>query len=209
MTPPGLVPGGISSAAFADLLARAMAIGKAAALLLDPGMEASALAWLQRDLMPRLADRDFAVIVKDRPDIVTSIDADGLHLTDPAELKRLRGKLGDLSIGATSPLGRHEAMIAAELGADYIAFDATVPDVGSGAGMEQALLDGEGLPNRPWYQHLIYAPGINTGYGVKTLPGVREAIEERRWDEANRYVVRTAKVLDAYSARIESARAAL
>ena len=76
-------------------------------------------------------------------------------------------------------------------------------------GMEQALLDGEGLPNRPWYQHLIYAPGMNTGYGVKTLPGVREAIEERRWDEANRYVVRTAKVLDAYSARIERARAAL
>ena len=154
MTPPGLVPGGISSAAFADLLARAMAIGKAAALLLDPGMEASALAWLQRDLMPRLADRDFAVIVKDRPDIVTSIDADGLHLTDPAELKRLRGKLGDLSIGATSPLGRHEAMIAAELGADYIAFDATVPDVGSGAGMEQAL------PLVQWWGEMMTVPSV-------------------------------------------------
>jgi N-acetylated-alpha-linked acidic dipeptidase len=75
--------------------------------------------------------------------------------------------------------------------------------------MEQALLDDKGLPNRPWYRHLIYAPGMNTGYGVKTLPGVREAIEERRWDEANRYAVQTARVLDVYSARIDEARAAL
>ncbi len=76
-------------------------------------------------------------------------------------------------------------------------------------GMEQTLLDARGLPGRPWYQHLVYAPGLYTGYGVKTLPGVREAIEERHWDEANQYIVATAKVLDAYSARIDAARAAL
>ena len=76
-------------------------------------------------------------------------------------------------------------------------------------GMEQSLLDARGLPNRPWYRHFIYAPGMNTGYGVKTLPGVREAIEERRWDEANRYVVLTARVLDVYSARIDQARQVL
>jgi len=73
-------------------------------------------------------------------------------------------------------------------------------------GMEQTLLDAKGLPGRPWYQHLVYAPGLYTGYGVKTLPGVREAIEERRWDEANQYVVATAKVLDGYAARIDAAR---
>ncbi len=76
-------------------------------------------------------------------------------------------------------------------------------------GMEQALLDAKGLPGRPWFQHFVYAPGRNTGYGVKTLPGVREAIEERRWDDATRQVVLTAGVLDAYSARIDQAKAAL
>src|SRR5262249_23253877 len=43
---------------------------------------------------------------------------------------------------------------------------------------ERKLTNAEGLPRRPWYQHLIYAPGFYTGYGAKTLPGVREAIEE-------------------------------
>ena len=76
-------------------------------------------------------------------------------------------------------------------------------------GMEQTLLDAKGLPGRPWFQHLVYAPGLYTGYGVKTLPGVREAIEERRWDEANTYVAATAKVLDGYAARIDAARKAL
>lgn len=49
---------------------------------------------------------------------------------------------------------------------------------------EQQLLVPEGLPRRPWYKHSIYAPGFYTGYGVKTIPGVREAIEQRNWNEA-------------------------
>lgn len=48
--------------------------------------------------------------------------------------------------------------------------------------VEQLLSDDQGLPKRPWFRHQIYAPGFYTGYGVKTLPGVREAIEERDWD---------------------------
>jgi len=52
---------------------------------------------------------------------------------------------------------------------------------------------------------MIYAPGLNTGYGVKTLPGIREAIEERRWDEANQYMGVVARALDAYSERLDSA----
>jgi N-acetylated-alpha-linked acidic dipeptidase len=55
------------------------------------------------------------------------------------------------------------------------------------ARMEQGLTDPDGLPGRGWYKHMIYAPGLLTGYDVKTVPGVREAIEQRRWDEANRY----------------------
>ncbi len=73
------------------------------------------------------------------------------------------------------------------------------------ADLELSLIDPKGLPGRQWYQHMIYAPGLYTGYGVKTLPGIREAIEERRWDEANQYIGVVARVLNAYSARLDSA----
>jgi N-acetylated-alpha-linked acidic dipeptidase len=75
--------------------------------------------------------------------------------------------------------------------------------------IDQSLLDPEGLPGRPWYKNLAYAPGVLTGYGAKTLPGVREAIEGRRWAEAQTYVGKTARVLDAYAARVDAATAAL
>jgi N-acetylated-alpha-linked acidic dipeptidase len=71
--------------------------------------------------------------------------------------------------------------------------------------LEQSLTDAHGLPGRAWYQHMIYAPGFHTGYGVKTLPGIREAIEERRWDEANRYIGVVSRSLSAYSARLDRA----
>jgi N-acetylated-alpha-linked acidic dipeptidase len=51
---------------------------------------------------------------------------------------------------------------------------------------ERALLDPEGLPNRPWYKHEIYAPGFYTGYGVKTIPAVREAVDAKDWGLAQR-----------------------
>lgn len=72
--------------------------------------------------------------------------------------------------------------------------------------IDQLLLDPVGLPDRPWYQHMIYAPGRFTGYGAKTLPGVREAIEERRFKDANDYAIRIGVVLDAYSSRLDTAR---
>ena len=74
--------------------------------------------------------------------------------------------------------------------------------------LEQSLMDPHGLPGREWYQHMIYAPGMYTGYGVKTLPGIREAIEERHWDEANRYVGVVSRALNAYSERMDRAIAA-
>jgi len=74
-------------------------------------------------------------------------------------------------------------------------------------GIEQTLTDERGLPARPWYRHLIYAPGMLTGYGAKTMPGVREAIEGRRWDEANEYVRTTAAALQNYCARLDTATA--
>ncbi len=73
------------------------------------------------------------------------------------------------------------------------------------SGLEAALTDPKGLPGREWYQHMMYAPGLNTGYGVKTLPGIREAIEERHWEEANQYVGVVAHALNAYSDRLAAA----
>jgi N-acetylated-alpha-linked acidic dipeptidase len=71
--------------------------------------------------------------------------------------------------------------------------------------LEQTLTDSHGLPGRDWYQHMLYAPGLYTGYGVKTLPGIREAIEERHWEEANRYIGVVSRALNAYSARLDGA----
>jgi N-acetylated-alpha-linked acidic dipeptidase len=71
--------------------------------------------------------------------------------------------------------------------------------------LEQSLTDSHGLPGREWYQHMLYAPGLYTGYGVKTLPGIREAIEERRWDEANQYIGVVSRAINAYSERLDRA----
>ena len=73
------------------------------------------------------------------------------------------------------------------------------------AASEQRLTTPEGLLRRPWYKHMIYAPGVYSGYDAKTIPGVREAIEQKHWDEANSEIVRVSKVLDYERALIDSA----
>lgn len=73
---------------------------------------------------------------------------------------------------------------------------------------EQSLLDDRGLPSRPWYRHLLYAPGLYTGYGVKTLPGVREAIEQRDWPETDTQIGRAANAVKSLAAQIDRATAA-
>jgi N-acetylated-alpha-linked acidic dipeptidase len=70
---------------------------------------------------------------------------------------------------------------------------------------ERKLTSSEGLPGRPWFQHLIYAPGQYTGYDVKTIPGVREAIEQKRWKEADEQIVRAANALQNEADLVDSA----
>ena len=74
---------------------------------------------------------------------------------------------------------------------------------------ERKLLSEAGLPRRDWFKHQIYAPGFYTGYGVKTLPGVREALEQKYWDEANAQTIIIGKTLNAMAAQIEEAAKAL
>jgi len=64
---------------------------------------------------------------------------------------------------------------------------------------EQQLLNEMGLPRRPWYKHTLYAPGYYTGYGVKTMPGIREAIEQRNWEEAQQQIGVDAKIIVRFS----------
>jgi N-acetylated-alpha-linked acidic dipeptidase len=68
---------------------------------------------------------------------------------------------------------------------------------------ERSLTRAEGLPGRPWYIHQVYAPGQYTGYGVKTLPAVREAIELRQWKSANEYIALAGRLIETCSAEIE------
>jgi N-acetylated-alpha-linked acidic dipeptidase len=70
---------------------------------------------------------------------------------------------------------------------------------------EQKLLSPNGLPRRGWYKHTIYAPGFYTGYGVKTLPGVREAIEQRAWTEAQEQIEIAATALNEYTKQVDAA----
>ena len=68
---------------------------------------------------------------------------------------------------------------------------------------ERKLTSPQGLPRRPWMQHLIYAPGWYTGYDAKTLPGPREAIEERRYSDADEQIARVAQAIQSESAFVE------
>lgn len=70
--------------------------------------------------------------------------------------------------------------------------------------IEQALTLPEGLPNREWFKHQIYAPGFYTGYGVKTIPAVREAIEQKEWENADKNIAKVAALLDNFSELIDS-----
>lgn len=74
---------------------------------------------------------------------------------------------------------------------------------------ERAFGYNEGLPKRDWYKHQIYAPGLDTGYGVKTIPGVREGIDRRNWDETRRMVTVVIGVLDTVAKQVEEATAML
>ena len=69
--------------------------------------------------------------------------------------------------------------------------------------LEKALLSDSGLPRRPWFKHQIYAPGFYTGYGVKTLPGVREAIEQKNFEEAQEQIEKLAKTFITFKSKLD------
>ena len=74
---------------------------------------------------------------------------------------------------------------------------------------ERQFIDANGLPKREWYRHLLYAPGFYTGYAVKTMPGVRESIEQRAFGQVDAEVDKLARALQRETALIDSAASAL
>jgi len=71
--------------------------------------------------------------------------------------------------------------------------------------VERSLINENGLPKRPWFKHQIYAPGFYTGYGVKTLPGIREAIEQRNWKESQENIEIVSKTMKNYTQQVQHA----
>ena len=148
------------------------------------------------------------------------LDAGGYRLAaDPTEVSRPPERESVVPVIDMAALDRASTRLTASASAyDAALASASAAGVGparqasAGAalrGIDTALLEPRGLPGRPWFKKVIYAPGVLTGYGAKTLPGVREALEARRWAEATEYVVITARAIDAYATRIDAARAAL
>ena len=74
---------------------------------------------------------------------------------------------------------------------------------------ERAMVRPEGLPRRPWFKHQFYAPGFYTGYGVKTLPGIREALDQRDWKEFDAQMPILAQTIEALATQIDRATALL
>jgi N-acetylated-alpha-linked acidic dipeptidase len=159
------------------------------------------LAADQREKDRTLADLrregDFALASSPQDPTVAPPDQGITPLVDMLPLENAVDHLKRAASAADAMLGREDSLPAA-----------TQARVNAGlANIDQLLLDPAGLPGRPWFKNLVYAPGTLTGYGAKTLPGVREAIEQRRFDDARTYVVRTAKVLEDYANRLDSVTA--
>ena len=161
--------------------------------------EIKKLAADQRDKDRTLADLrregDFKLASSPTDPIVAPVDRGITPVFDMLPLENAVDHLKRAASAADSMLGREDSLPPAT----QARINASLAQI------DQLLLDPQGLPGRPWFKNLVYAPGTLTGYGAKTLPGVREAIEQRRWDNARTYVVRTAKVLEDYANRLDEA----
>jgi N-acetylated-alpha-linked acidic dipeptidase len=100
------------------------------------------------------------------------------------------GPLDQASDDLTAAAADYEKALAAHPVSDETAVNTTLIET------ERAQTDPGGLPNRPWFKNMVYAPGFFTGYGVKTLPAVREAIEQKEWPKVDGEITRTAAALE-------------
>jgi N-acetylated-alpha-linked acidic dipeptidase len=128
-----------------------------------------------------------------RPERLPAREAPAPHLNFAA--------LDNAAESLSRAAGRFEAAQAKALGAGMDRATAAAVN-GMLKDVERTLTSDQGLPRRPWYRHLLYAPGYYTGYGVKTMPAAREAIEQKQWAEAEREMARVAGALEAAASHI-------
>ncbi len=111
--------------------------------------------------------------------------------------------LDQASDDLTAAAAEYDKAFAAHASSGNTAVDAELLKSG------RSVLDTGGLPNRPWFKNMIYAPGFYTGYGVKTLPAVRESLEQKEWPAVNTEIARTAAAIEREAAVLKEATAAL
>ncbi len=133
-------------------------------------------------------------------------EADG---APPLDLGPVRAALARLDAAAAA----HESALEALPGADASVLATRADALGDINRLlyrsERALGHAPGLPKREWFRHLVYAPGFYTGYGVKTLPGIREGLEQEAWDEAAAFVPIVAAALEELAGQVDAAATAL
>lgn len=151
----------------------------------------------------RLAEADAFTLASDPK--LRFVAPDFLESVPYVNFAPLRNALADLENSATE----YDDVLEARLGENGLTREEAAAVNALLLTAERALGDEEGLPRRPWFRHTIYAPGFYTGYGVKTIPGVREAIEQRQWEEVERQVARVANALTRLSRVIDNAREAI
>ena len=158
--------------------------------------------------LPKLVDK----MREDTSELNKEITDGTLKATyDPTKIKVLPKMKGEVPLLDFSELMKSLARLKTVAKSYESASADARPSVDLDAALiatERTLL-GEGLPRRSWYRHMIYAPGFYTGYGVKTLPSIREAIEQRDWKEAKAEIPKVAAVIDHLSDAIEKAIGAL
>lgn len=120
-----------------------------------------------------------------------------------APLQNALARLQESTKKYESALAAPAAQVALRSRETQIKLDAVLMRV------EHAMTRDAGLPRRPWFKHQIYAPGFYTGYGVKTLPGVREAVEQHNWKEADEQAVVVAGAIEGVASEIDRATALL
>ena len=164
VTPPEI------DAGFADRLASVLDAHDIACLRLDLASRDEDRITRAADLTREVAHRfDVPLVIADRPALVERLGLDGVHLTDPRPLRKLRAEWGpDPIIGAFCGTSRHDGMTAGEAGADYVAFGPAGPVAGARA--EAELFD--------WWSQMIELPSVAEGaLDLATVEGLRAATD--------------------------------
>jgi N-acetylated-alpha-linked acidic dipeptidase len=181
----------------ADLLPYAFAPLAATVARYDAELKKAVAAMRKADSLKnqRLADGTFAALVDPRDPVAVPTAAPAMAELDFSALDTAIATL-------TTRAAAYDAASAARLGKPAAvdpASDAAIMKV------EAAFAMPAGLPRRAWYKHALYAPGFYTGYGVKTMPKIREAVEQRNWAEAQTGIASVAAAISRAAAAIQAA----